>query len=70
MAFKQGETVTWHWGSGTAKGKVTEVFTDKVTRQIKGKDITRNASTDEPAYLIEQDDGDLVLKSGSELYAG
>lgn len=28
---------------------------------------TRNASEDEPAYLIEQEDGDEVLKSGSEL---
>lgn len=67
MAFRKGDPVTWSWGSGTAKGTVTEVFTEKVTRKIKGKAITRNASPDEPAYLIQQNDGDRVLKSASEL---
>lgn len=70
MTFRKGDPVTWTWGSATAKGTVTEVFTEKVTRRIKGKSITRNASADEPAYLIKQDDGDRVLKSGSELSKG
>lgn len=67
MTFRKGDPVTWNWGSGTAKGTVSEVFTEKVTRRIKGKSITRNASADEPAYLIRQEDGDRVLKSASEL---
>jgi hypothetical protein len=62
-----GDTVRWNWGSGTATGTVKERFTAKVTRTIGGSEITRNASDDEPAYLIEQDDGDRVLKSASEL---
>jgi hypothetical protein len=49
---------------------VADVFTERVTRKIKGKAITRNASRDEPAYLIKQDDGDRVLKSASELTKG
>ena len=61
------DTVRWKWGSGHASGTVRERFTEKVTRKIKGKEITRNATTDEPAYLIEQEDGDEVLKSGSEI---
>lgn len=65
--FGKGSKVEWNWSTGTGAGKVTEVFTDRVTRKIKGKEITRNASEDEPAYLIEQDDGDRVLKSHSEL---
>lgn len=65
-----GDTVTWTWGSGTASGTVKERFTDKVTRTIEGSEITRNATDDEPAYLVEQDDGGRVLKSGSELRAG
>lgn len=65
--YKKGDTVSWTWGSGTATGEVQESFTDKVTRTIKGKEITRDASTDEPAYLIEQEDGDRVLKSASEI---
>lgn len=59
--------VSWKWGDGSAEGKVKEVFTEKVTRTIKGNEVTRNADDDNPAYLIEQDDGDRVLKSHSEL---
>lgn len=62
-----GDAVEWNWGPGTASGKVVERFTDRVTRTIKGNEVTRNATRDEPAYLIEQDDGDRVLKSASEL---
>ncbi|GHB56468.1 DUF2945 domain-containing protein [Persicitalea jodogahamensis] len=65
--YKKGDSVTWEWGKGTATGKIKEKFTKKVTRTIKGSEITRNASDDEPAYLIEQEDGNEVLKSGSEL---
>ncbi|MEL6516679.1 MAG: DUF2945 domain-containing protein [Pseudomonadota bacterium] len=67
--FSKGDTVEWNWGNGTGTGKVVERFTDDVTRTIKGSDITRNASDDCPAYLIEQDDGDQVLKSHSEVSA-
>ncbi len=65
--FTKGDTVSWSWGSGTATGTVAEAFTDKVTRTIKGSEITRDASAEDPAYLIEQEDGDRVLKSASEL---
>lgn len=62
-----GDTVTWEWGEGEASGEVVERFTSDVTRTIDGSEITRNASEDEPAYLIRQDDGQEVLKSASEL---
>lgn len=65
--FQTGDSVSWEWGSGTAKGKVVESFTEKVTRTLQGSEVTRDASPDEPAYLIEQEDGDEVLKSASEL---
>ena len=66
-SYNKGDRVSWEWGNGRAEGKVAETFTEKVTRTIKGNEVTRNASEDEPAYLIEQDDGDRVLKSHSEL---
>ena len=66
-AYSKGDKVEWEWGSGSATGEVTEVFTEKVTRTIKGNEVTRNASDDEPAYEVEQEDGDRVLKSHSEL---
>ena len=65
-----GDKVTWDWGDGTAEGTVTEKFTEKVTKTLKGTDVTRNATDDDPAYLIEQSDGDEVLKSASELSSG
>ena len=62
-----GDKVEWNWANGTGSGKITERFTEKVTRTISGTEVTRNATEDEPAYLIEQDDGDEVLKSTTEL---
>lgn len=67
MAFRKGSKVTWTWGAHTAQGKIVERFTSKVTRTIKGSEVTREANRKEPAYLIEQEDGDQVLKSRSEL---
>ena len=65
--MKKGDSVSWAWGQSTAKGKIVESFTEDVTRTIKGKKITRKATKQEPAYLIEQEDGDTVLKSASEI---
>lgn len=65
--FQIGQRVRWKWGEGYGEGKITERFEDQVTRTIKGTEVTRNATGDEPAYLIEQDDGDRVLKSITEL---
>ncbi|NYJ75270.1 DUF2945 domain-containing protein [Allobranchiibius huperziae] len=67
MSIRKGSTVTWKWGQGTADGTVTAVHHDTVTRTIKGSEITRNGSDDDPAYEIEQDDGTTVLKLRSEV---
>lgn len=56
-------------GNGTGSGTITKVYTQKITVKIDGAEVTRDASDDEPAYLIEQDDGDEVLKSESEVSA-
>jgi hypothetical protein len=65
--IRKGTEVTWSWGSGTARGKVIEVFTERVTRTLQGSEIAKNGSADCPAYLIEQDDGARVLKLRSEV---
>lgn len=67
--FRKNQHVTWNYSGHTTRGQVKEVFKDKVTRKIKGSEITRNATEDEPAYLVVQDDGDEALKSESELTA-
>lgn len=68
-AYSQGTKVKWNWGQGTASGEIETVYTDDITRTIKGTEVTRKASDDEPAYYIKQDDGDAVLKSHSEVEA-
>ena len=65
--FKTGSEVKWNWASGTGKGEVIDSYTEKVSKQIDGNEITRNADSKNPAYLIEQSDGQQVLKSHSEL---
>jgi DUF2945 family protein len=67
MSYNEGTCVEWDWGNGTGTGKVVKVYTQKITLKISGTEVTRNASEDEPAYKIEQDDGDEVLKSASEV---
>ena len=67
MAYSEGTKVEWDWGNGTGTGKVVKKYTQKITLKIDGAEVTRNASEDEPAYKIEQDDGDEVLKSESEI---
>ncbi len=65
--YSEGDKVEWNWGNGTGTGTVQKKYTQKITLKIDGTEVTRDASDDEPAYKIEQDDGDEVLKSGSEL---
>ncbi|MGR3452920.1 DUF2945 domain-containing protein [Pseudooceanicola sp.] len=65
--MRKGTKVKWNWGQGTGTGKVEETFDRKVTRKLKGSEVTRNGSKDDPALLIEQEDGDRVLKLASEV---
>ncbi len=63
----KNDPVSWHWGNGTASGTVKEIYTHKITRTLKGSEITRNGSDDNPALLIRQEDGEEVLKLASEV---
>jgi hypothetical protein len=65
--FQTNTLVKWDWGKGSAEGYIREKFTEKVSKTLKGSKVTRNASEEDPAYLIEQSDGDHVLKSHSEI---
>lgn len=65
--YEIGTTVEWNWAQGTATGKIAERFTERVTRTIGGSEITRDADEDNPAYLVEQENGARALKSHSEL---
>ncbi|MDB5684493.1 MAG: hypothetical protein JWM75_2191 [Sphingomonas bacterium] len=69
-SYRTGQKVHWTWGSGRAEGRIVERFDRRVQRTIKGSRIVRNGTADNPAYLIEQEDGGRVLKRGAELGAG
>jgi len=65
--IREGTAVKWKWGQGWGNGSVLEIHREKVEREIKGTVVTRQGTKSNPAYLIEQSDGDLVLKLGAEL---
>jgi len=65
--YQTNTKVQWDWGNGVAEGYIREVFIEKITKTIKGSEVTRNGSDDDPAYSIEQEDGDKVLKLHSEI---
>ena len=65
--IRKGTNVEWKWGNGTAKGKVVETFSEKVTKTIKGSEVTRKGESGNLALLIEQEDGDRVLKTENEV---
>ena len=69
-SFRRGQAVHWPWGGNKAEGKIAERFDKRVQRTIKGTKVVKNGTADNPAYLIEQEDGGKVLKRGSELSAG
>ena len=67
MARQVGDTARWNWGGGEGSGKIVQIYTESVTKELQGSEITRHGEDDNPAYLIEQDDGDRILKLDSEL---
>ena len=67
MTIRTGTSVKWKWGSSWAEGTVAEVHHHDVTRTTKGEEITRHGGDDNPAYVIEQEDGTVVLKLRSEV---
>ena len=65
--YSKGDKVEWDWGNGTGTGTVEKTYTQKITRKLKGSEVTRDGSDDDPALYIEQEDGDGVLKLSSEV---
>ncbi len=65
--IRTGSKVKWNWGNGSATGTVQETYTSKVTKTIKGTAVTRNGEEGDKALYIQQEDGDFVLKSESEV---
>ena len=65
--YSEGTKVKWKWGSGYGHGEIQSGFEKKVTRKIDGSEVTRDGSSDNPAYYIKVEDGNNVLKLESEI---
>ncbi|MBQ0769133.1 MAG: DUF2945 domain-containing protein [Bizionia sp.] len=65
--IRKGTTVQWKWGAGIVKGKVKETYTSTITKTIKGTEVKRHGKSGNKALVIEQDNGDYILKSESEV---
>ena len=68
-SYRSDQYVKWNWGNGEGHGQIKERFEREVTRTLQGSEVTKDGDGDNPAYLIKQEDGDEVLKLGSELSA-
>lgn len=66
-SFRKGTRVKWNWGQGVGRGRIAERFERHVERTIEGALIRRNGSPANPAFLVQTDKGDEVLKLASEL---
>jgi hypothetical protein len=65
--MQKGQKIKWKWGNGYAEGKIKEAYDYKITKTIKGTEVTWDGSSKDRAILIEQEDGDIVLKLESEV---
>ncbi len=65
--YEKGSKVRWKWGQGYGTGVVQSAFTRKTTRKIDGEEVIRYGSKDDPAYYINSDNGNNVLKLHSEI---
>lgn len=65
--FRKKSKIEWSWAGNSIAGVVEEIFTESVTKTIKGKKITRHGSIEKPAYLVRSEAGNLALKLETEL---
>ena len=68
--IRVGTTVTWKYGTGTATGKVVKIYRDRITLKLGDSEVTRNGSDENPAVLVEQENGARALKLASVVNVG
>lgn len=65
--FKKNQKVIWKWLGRNIAGQVQSIYEKPITKEIKGKSITRLGSKEKPAYLVQSEAGNLALKLETEL---
>ncbi|WVQ68214.1 uncharacterized protein L199_006421 [Kwoniella botswanensis] len=63
--LKKGDEVSWNWGSGQPSGKVADIVEEgkAEVKSNKGNTISKNASEDDPAVVIERSGNDVVKRA-------
>lgn len=65
--IKQGDEVSWKWGSGNPSGTVAEIKTSgKLEIETAGKKVHKNSDAENPAVHVAREGND-VVKRASEL---
>jgi len=67
MVIRKGTRVKWRYGKSFGRGRVEATYHRKITRTIKGAEITRYGQKDNKALLIKSDNGSEVLKLENEV---
>ncbi|CAD6890673.1 unnamed protein product [Tilletia controversa] len=66
--LKEGDEVSWKWGSGHPKGEVKDVVDDEASITTKrGKEVTRKGDEENPAVILKASSGSDAIKLASEL---
>jgi hypothetical protein len=63
-----GDKDFWKWMGNRVYGPVVEVHLFPIVKEIKGKYIKRNGSVEKPAYYLQSEAGNYVLKLQTELF--
>ena len=69
-SVKQGDEVKWQNAGNEAHGTVQAVSPKKTTKTIKGKEITRNGTKEDPAVTVKSDKGGVAMHLSHELKKG
>jgi hypothetical protein len=66
--FKINQNIGWKWMGRVISGIVEEVYYRPIEKEIKGKMIKRNGSSEKPAYLVKSSAGNYALKLQTEIF--
>jgi hypothetical protein len=65
--LKIGQTVFWKWGNGFAEAEIQAIHYSTTDIETKGKTIVRHGSENNPALILKNKKGVLILKLASEV---
>lgn len=65
--FRVGQRVAWNLGSQFGEGVIKKIYKKTITLKLGGVEVTRHGTSDNPAFLIDADDGQVHLMLSSQV---